>query len=342
MITLFGSGSVGSLIGAQLRGAGASVCLVGRGPHLKAIRGRGLDLEVAGAAREGAFRPLQGLRIPAFASLAEAVKEAGPPEAIFLTVKAFDVQRAVADIAAIPAASGAPVVSLVNGLGTEEAAAAVLGPERIVAGVTTVSVDRPRPGAVRLHNYGGIALAPFVTDPEAQRRLAGSPWVGDLRTAGFDVRLHDRGDSIKWSKLLLNLWSSASAAVFDKPPDELVADPSLFHIDWLAFQEALRLMATARIPAVNLPGYPVRLLVALARTLPEGVFRRVLGRKVAGGRGGKMPSLWIDRKAGRGRSEITVLNGALVQAGRRLGVPTPANLALTASLLLLLEHPEGL
>lgn len=42
-----------------------------------------------------------------------------------------------------------------------------------------------------------------------------------------------------------------------------------------------------------------------------------------------MPSLQIDLAAGRSASEINVLNGAIVEAGQRLGVATPVNQALT-------------
>jgi 2-dehydropantoate 2-reductase len=50
---------------------------------------------------------------------------------------------------------------------------------------------------------------------------------------------------------------------------------------------------------------------------------------MASGRGTKMPSLQIDLAAGRSTSEINVLNGAIVQAGQKLGIPTPVNRALT-------------
>jgi 2-dehydropantoate 2-reductase len=47
------------------------------------------------------------------------------------------------------------------------------------------------------------------------------------------------------------------------------------------------------------------------------------------GRGTKMPSLQIDLATGCATSEIDALNGAIVQAGQKLGVPTPVNQALT-------------
>lgn len=46
-----------------------------------------------------------------------------------------------------------------------------------------------------------------------------------------------------------------------------------------------------------------------------------------------MPSLYIDLEKGRLRSEVLVLNGAVVSAGRETGVPVPVNAALTEILI---------
>ena len=48
-----------------------------------------------------------------------------------------------------------------------------------------------------------------------------------------------------------------------------------------------------------------------------------------------MPSLWEDLEHGRTRSEVEVLNGAVVREGAGVGVRTPVNAALTEVLLAL-------
>jgi 2-dehydropantoate 2-reductase len=53
---------------------------------------------------------------------------------------------------------------------------------------------------------------------------------------------------------------------------------------------------------------------------------------MSSGRGSKMPSLHIDLAAGRDTSEVDALNGAIVEAGQRLGISTPVNQALTTIL----------
>lgn len=351
-----GAGAIGCLVGGQLFRAGFPTALVGRGPHLEAVRRSGLVLELPsgpkpegmpdkrGPGPDAASGPGPVFRLPvaAFGSVAEAVAEAGPPAAIVLTVKAFDVEAAAAELAAtLPPGSDAPVLCLENGLGSEETVARHIPAERVVAGSVTLSVEKPAPGAVRLlTDQGGVSLAPYRPGPGKAPGASRAPSTpapappdmeraaGPLRLAGFRVRLFERADAVKWSKVLLNLWANATSAVFDAPPERVVADPALFRLDWLAFKEALRVMRRAGIPAVNLPGYAVRLLAVLGSALPEPLFRAALGSRVAGGRGGKMPSLWLDVAAGRTRSEVSFLNGAVAAAGRRLGVPTPANDAL--------------
>ena len=45
-----------------------------------------------------------------------------------------------------------------------------------------------------------------------------------------------------------------------------------------------------------------------------------------------MPSFHIDLHSGRGKSEVDFLNGAVVRAGRRLGIATPINEFLNETL----------
>ncbi|MCL6581003.1 MAG: hypothetical protein K6U08_05220, partial [Firmicutes bacterium] len=218
------------------------------------------------------------------------------------------------------------VLCLQNGVGSEEEVGRRLGRERVAAGVFTLSVERPSPGCVLVATgQGGIALGPVPG-------TLGPDLAGTLKATGFRVRTYPRADAVKWSKLLLNLWANALSAVSGLPPRELVGAAPLFHLDWLAFREALKVMRALRIPVVDLPGYPVRLLVRLHRVLPEAAFRRLVGPKVAGGRGGKLPSLWLDLSAGRRVTEVRWLNGAVVEAGRLAGVATPVNQALVRAL----------
>jgi len=336
-----GAGAIGSLIGARLASAGIPAVLVGRGRHVGAIRRNGVTVDESALGRGRRVVP-----VPAYDSLAEALQAEGQPSSVLLTVKAYDAEPAIGEVSALLPARTAPhclLVCLQNGLGVEETASGRFGLSRVVAGAITLSVERPEPGSLRLlTDHGGIALSPLA--PSGGRpRTALAALAASLSAAGFRVRTYPRFDSVKWSKVILNLWANATSAVFDVSPARVVASPALFAIDWRAFREATNVMRRARIPPVDLPGYPVRLLVLLASVLPQEAFRRLVGPKVVGGRGGKMPSFWLDLERGRKRSEVSFLNGAIASAGDRLGVATPVNRVLTGALMDIVsgEVPRG-
>jgi len=130
---------------------------------------------------------------------------------------------------------------------------------------------------------------------------------------------------MKWSKLLLNILANASPAILDMPPDEVFADSRLSMLEMTAFREALAVMRGMGLSPVSLPDYPVPLFAWALSTLPLVLLRPLLQRLVAGGRGGKMPSLHIDLSRGKEKSEVEYLNGAVVRAARQSGMRVPAN-----------------
>ena len=74
-ICVYGAGAIGGFLAARLAAAGAEVTIIARGPHLEAIRSRGLTLRFEG--RE------EVLPIPARDDPAEA----GPQDYVILTLK---------------------------------------------------------------------------------------------------------------------------------------------------------------------------------------------------------------------------------------------------------------
>ena len=73
-----------------------------------------------------------------------------------------------------------------------------------------------------------------------------------------------------------------------------------------------------------MPRYPVRALFGVAN-LPSPVARTLLAHSIAGARGTKPPSLLIDLRRAKPRTEVDVLNGAVAVAGLEHRVPVPVN-----------------
>src|SRR5699024_2425404 len=63
----------------------------------------------------------------------------------------------------------------------------------------------------------------------------------------------------------------------------------------------------------------------LALKFPPVLGRRLLSARISGGRGAKMPSLWLDLDTGRQRTEAGWLYGAVIENGEKAGVATPVN-----------------
>lgn len=99
---------------------------------------------------------------------------------------------------------------------------------------------------------------------------------------------------MKWLKLFTNLVANASSAILGMTPRAIFSDPQLFRFEREMLRECLRVMRAGRIPVTDLPGTPVRLLALAVQRLPHALAQPVLARAVGGGRGGKMPSFYLD------------------------------------------------
>lgn len=312
-ILIMGAGAIGGFVGGALAAAGHHVTLVGRPSLMQKISQTGLTLRRPNLPAQNVF-PATTTAVPAGADYDFAL----------LTVKGPDTAQAIKDLSAL--ASKTYIVSLQNGIGNEEQLAAAFGPERVIAGTITIPIQVPESGVIEVSKpKGGLGLAALHPDQPVQALATA------LNEAGLPTPVYDDYRAMKWSKLLLNIVTNASSAILDLPPGAIIAQPELFDLEIRALQEGAAVMRAQGIQAVKLPGYPVDWLgrILAARWLPLLLSRAMLRPSMASGRGTKMPSLHIDLSGGRPTSEIGGLNGAIVEAGRKTGIATPVNQALT-------------
>jgi 2-dehydropantoate 2-reductase len=92
-------------------------------------------------------------------------------------------------------------------------------------------------------------------------------------------------------------------------------------------------MQKLNLQPINLPGVPIRIFTWAVKNLARSLSQPFIARIAGSGRGEKMPSLHIDLHAGRGKSEVDFLNGAVVRFGDLTGTPTPINKWLNHTLL---------
>lgn len=320
-----GAGAIGTYVGGSLADCGHDVAFVERPAPAASIAANGLTLHL---------REITKIvtNVTTFTSAADALADDSRDIVVF-ALKSFDTAAAVDDLVAtgleVPT-----VLSLQNGVDNEAMIAERLGADRVIAGTVTSAIGKPGVGEVIEQKHRGIGIA------------SGHPLapalVSALDEAGLTARAYRDAAAMKWSKLLTNLTGNATSAILDLPVRTLFADPRLYRVEVEVLRECLRVMRALRIALVDLPGTPVRALGLAAERLPRFIAQPALTKALASGRGDKMPSFHIDLYSGRGRSEVSYLNGAVVRHGEEVGVPAPVNRVLTDVLEALTDGSESI
>ena len=342
-VLIFGAGAIGTFVGGSLALAGNQVTFLERPSIAADLCARGLRLDVSLDKHRGAAEPL--IVPPGSFKCISSLKEAlghGPFDVAIFAMKSFDTGGALQEIKPF-ADKMPPILCLQNGVDNEPLIAALLGPDRTIAGTVTSSIARRAAGDIVLEKARGIGIAAGNPLSEYLEQALNAAWL--------NAHLYPRPADMKWSKLLANLPGSATSAIVDISPAEVFAHPGLYNLEMHMCHETLAVMAAQGIHPADLPKLPVRAL-ALGMRLPPFLARPLFMKIVGGGRGGKMPSFHIDLHAGRQESEVEWQQGAVLRYGEKLGIPTPVNRLLTETLLALVRgevpimefshHPEKL
>ena len=315
-VLTIGAGAVGTYIGGSLAIHDHAVTFLERPEAVQVLSQRGLHL-ILGTQE-------YHLPNPQVVDNLEEALSLGPFDVALYALKSFDTITSVQGFHP-HAVKLPPFLCLSNGVDNETALAEVLGVEKVIAGTLTSAIGRRGVGDITIERLRGVGIA--------SGHLLSERLCAAMNAAGLQAKLYRRATDMKWSKLLTNLIANATSAILDMPPAEIFAHPGLYCLEINQLRETLAVMAAQDLRAIDLPGTPVRSLTFAVRYLPLGISRPLIARAVGGGRGVKMPSFHIDLHSGRGQSEVGYLNGAVVRAGERLGVPTPVNRMLTDILL---------
>lgn len=318
-ILIVGAGAVGSFFGSVLA-ASREVALIGRPERIGPPGERTLTLTY----RDGRTIPAHVL----VSSSVDGLPSGWRPAGVLLTVKAFAVGPALAGLADWLERWDRPYLALFqNGVGSEERAAEVTCSNRLLSGTVTSAVSLRADGTVTQHSGGGVALAPLGADGGDCRSLATA-----IAAGGVLCRCLSDYRAMKWSKLVLNQFLNGICALTDMTPQQVVAHHGLFSLEVDCARETLAVMDALRIPVVDLPGYPVRLAARLFRLVPVPILQKTIGKKIAGSRGDKLPSLLADFREKRTLTEVEAMYGAVADAGTAAGVCVRVTAGITALL----------
>ncbi len=314
---IYGAGAIGGYLGGALALTGNQVTFIARPAQAAILNGRGLIVQNTAGAR-------LTHHIRAFTSPAEALEEEKDLyDCLFLAVKSFDTDAAIADLKVI----GKPTPTLVcvqNGVDNEPKLAEAFGRWNVIAGTVLTAVANPEPGVVMVEKSRGVGLEDGNL---LSKRIAEA-----LQAGGIPTRLYANATAMKWTKLITNLMSNATAAICDLSTAAVYAHPGLYEVEIRMMREALQVMDAKRLPVLPLPRTPTRELNFALRRLPPKLYQPIIQRLVARGRGDKKPSFHQDLSAGKRRTEVSFLNGAIARHAAALGLAAPVNRALTDTL----------
>jgi 2-dehydropantoate 2-reductase len=284
-IVVFGAGSLGSLVGGLLAREHA-VTLVGRDPHVSAVRESGLRVVDATGESDGNGGAFD------FSTRPEVTTDGTDLAAdlAVVTVKAFDTEAAAE---ALSTGEFDAALSLQNGMGNEETLARALDCP-VLAGTVTYGAVRREPGVVACTGRGEVVLGP---------RDGGISRISDevgraFRTAGIETTVAADMPRRLWEKLAVNAGINAvtalarveNGAVRDGPAREVAAD---------AARETARV---ARAEGVELGD--------------EAAVRAL--QRVADATAANTSSMQQDVLADR-RTEVEAINGYVVRSADRAG-----------------------
>jgi 2-dehydropantoate 2-reductase len=296
---IFGSGAVGGYYGAKLARAGERVTFLARGPHLRAIRERGLLI----------WSPLGDFVVRSAGE--DDPARVGVVDIVLFAVKTYDNAAAIAALAPL-VGPDTVVLTLQNGVESVEELATALGRDRVIGGATYVATGITLPGLIeQTGTHRRIVFGEVFGDRhEVSHRVKR---IGEaLEAADIETETVADARTPLWEKFIYLAPFAGFTGAARLPIGPLWAEPDF---------RRLFMQATAEVAAVaHAEG------VTLGQDLAERIERYTNALP-----GSTRSSLLIDLSQGK-RIEVEALQGAVVRRGRAAGVPTPILSALYAVL----------
>ena len=303
-ICIFGAGSIGGYLGAELTSARFDVTLIARGPHLRAVREHGLTLLI------GDERKVVNV------ACTDDPAEVGPQDYVIITLKAQSVSPIVDRMAPL-LGPDTTVVTAQNGilwwyfhklvgpwedhqLASADPAGRIwqtLKPERALGCVVYPSCEIVEPGVIR-HTAGNRFMLGEPDGSKSQRALALSE---ALTAAGFKAPVRPRIRDDIWLKLLGNASFNPVSVLTQGTLQQMCED------------QGVRVV--------------IRNIMLEARAVGEklGVrFKVDVETRIGWGAdvGAHKTSMLQDFERGR-QLELDALVASVAEMGRLVGVPTP-------------------
>jgi 2-dehydropantoate 2-reductase len=305
-IAIVGAGAIGGYLGARLSLAGEDVTFIARNKNLAAINANGFRLILEDGSEQHA----------AHVRAVQAMAEAGPQDAVLLTVKAHQVKDLLPELRAL-FGHETMVVTLINGLpwwyfhklaGPFEGRqlnsvdpggmiARHIEPERVIGSVVYPAAELVQPGVVKVIEGNRFTLG----EPDGSRSPRIEALSQAMMKAGFKAPVSKDIRGEIWVKLWGNLSFNPISALTHATLEDIARFP------------ATRALAASMMREAQAVGEKL------------GVeFKISLDKRIAGAEavGAHKTSMLQDVEAGRAL-ELEALVGSVCELGRITETPTP-------------------
>lgn len=295
-IFIIGAGAMGGLYGGMMVEGGADVTLIDvRADHVAEINATGL-----------AVSGLTGSRKIAIAASSD-VSELGKADVVFVQTD-INATKAAAETAAQVLADDGCAITLQNGIGNVEILSAVLGQERVLAGVSYHSAALTGLGSLR-HSSHSLEAKTWIGELDGRRSQRVDMIAAALSGGRLNPHVTDNILGVLWGKLIHNCALNPICAVTGLRMGEMarLAETDLMQTKIL--QEAI---AVAEAKGITLAPNPD----------PMSYLKDYSRLKYT------QPSMQQHMESGR-QTEIDAINGAIVREAEALGVAVPYNHAIS-------------
>ncbi|HEY9716958.1 MAG TPA: 2-dehydropantoate 2-reductase [Trichormus sp.] len=303
-IAMMGTGGVGGVFGARLAESGEDVSFIARGSNLKAIKENGL-LVVSDKTHELLIKPAKVTADPS---------EVGPVDYIFLSVKLWDTE-AVAPILKPMIGENTAIISLQNGIGKDGVLQKLYHQKNVVGGVAYVAAFIMRPGVIEQRGTRQKLVFGEFTRVQSERLLR---LKDACKRANINSVVSDDIERDLWEKFIVLIAMSAVTAATRTTIGTVRSEPLSRELLLEAMHEAAAIANAKNIKVSD--DIVERQMDYLDSLAPE-----------------VSSSMHHDIEQGN-RLELPWLSGTVVQLGKELGIPTPANKALAG---VLMPHAMG-
>jgi len=229
-------------------------------------------------------------------------EEIGPADIIFLCVKSPQVAAGLQQATKL-VQDDTILVTLQNGIGHLELLKDKQKLPAFTLGVTAQGANMAAPGHVR-HAGDGLTRIGFLKSASFSKSLLLAKVCNLLNYAGIETIIVDNILDYLWSKLLINVGINALTAIHRCPNGKLLESAVTQEILTAAVREG---EAVARALKIELLEDPLSTTLDVCRKTAQNI------------------SSMLQDVNNKRPTEIDSINGEIVAAARKLGIPTPVN-----------------